>query len=79
MLDKEIYGLIAALGVALAVFFFFFYWLNLVISNSKLRKRCGDDESMSGYIRSQRLKALLIFLLELVLLGVLYLIKEKFL
>ena len=79
MLDKEIYGLMAALGVALALFFFFFYWINLVRSNAKLRKRYGEEESMAEYIRSQRIKAILIFLLELVLLGALYLIKKVFL
>lgn len=81
MLDKEIYGIIAAMGVALALFFFFFYWINLVRSNAKLRRRCGEeeDESIRAYIGRQRLKAILVFLLEIVLLGALYLIKEKFL
>lgn len=79
MLDREIYGIIAALGIALALFFFFFYWINLVRSNIKLRKHCGDDEDMRGYIRSQSLRAILVFLLELVLLGAMYLVKEKLL
>ncbi|MDO4983521.1 MAG: hypothetical protein Q4E35_08210 [Eubacteriales bacterium] len=79
MLDREIYGLMAALGIALALFFFFFYWINLVRSNIKLRKRCGDDDDMSDYIRSQRIRAILVFLLEIVLVGALYLVKEKLL
>lgn len=81
MLDKEIYGIMAALGAALAIFFVFFYLINLLRSNIKLRRRCGDDDSeqMQSYIRSQRLKALLVFLLECVLVGALWLIKEKFL
>ena len=79
MLDKEIYGIIAALGCLLAIFFVFFYMLNLFSSNRKLTKRYKNALDMQDYIKSQRLKALLMVLLLALLCALLLLIKKRFL
>ena len=79
MLDKEIYGIIAALGCLLAIFFVFFYMLNLFSSNRKLTKRYKNAPDMQDYIRSQRLKALLMFVLLILLCALLLLVKKLFL
>ena len=79
MLDKEIYGIIAALGCLLAIFFVFFYMLNLFSSNRKLVKRYKNAPDMRDYIRGQRLKALLMASLLILLCALLLLIKKRFL
>lgn len=79
MLDKEIYGIIAALGTALAIVFVGFYCININIANIKLRKRCADDPDMKEYVRTETLKGLLMILLEVLLCAVLLLIKKAFL
>ena len=79
MLDKEIYGIIAALGCLLAIFFVFFYMLNLFSSNRKLMKRYKNAPDMQSYIKTQRLKALLMLVLLMLLCAVLLLIKKRFL
>ena len=79
MLDKEIYGIIAALGCLLAIFFVFFYMLNLFSSNRKLVKRYKNAPDMRDYIRGQRLKALLMAALLILLCALLLLIKKRFL
>ena len=78
MLDKEIYGIIAALGCLLAIFFVFFYMLNLFSSNRKLTKRYKNAPDMQDYIKGQRLKALLMFVLLVLLCALLLLIKKLF-
>ena len=79
MLDKEIYGIIAALGCLLAIFFVFFYMLNLFSSNRKLTKKFKSYPDMQDYIRGQRLKALLMSTLFVFLCALLLLIKKRFL
>lgn len=79
MLDKEIYGIIAALGLLLAIFFVFFYMLNLFSSNRKLVKRFKNAPDMHDYIKGQRMKALLMFTLFLFLCALLLLVKKLFL
>jgi len=79
MLDKEIYGIIAALGVLLAIFFVFFYMINLFVSNRKLTKRFKNAPDMKDYIRSQRMKALLMVTLFVFLCALLLLVKKTFL
>ena len=79
MLDKEIYGIIAALGCLLAIFFVFFYMINLFSSNRKLTKRYKKAPDMQDYIKTQRLKALLMAVLLILLCAVLLLIKKRFL
>ena len=79
MLDKEIYGIIAALGCLLAIFFVFFYMLNLFSSNRKLTKKYRNAPDMRDYIKNQRLKALLMFVLLIFLCALLLLIKKLFL
>ena len=79
MLDKEIYGIIAALGCLLAIFFVFFYMLNLFSSNRKLTKKYKNAPDLKEYIRGQRMKALLMFALLILLCALLLLIKKRFL
>ena len=79
MLDKEIYGIIAALGCLLAIFFVFFYMLNLFSSNRKLTGKYKNAPDMQEYIKSQRMKALLMFTLLIFLCALLLLIKKLFL
>ena len=79
MLDKEIYGIIAALGCLLAIFFVFFYMLNLFSSNRKLTKKYRNAPDMRDYIKNQRLKALLMLVLLIFLCALLLLIKKLFL
>lgn len=79
MLDKEIYGIIAALGLLLAIFFVFFYMLNLLSSNIKLKKKFGNAPDMRDYIRTQGMKGLLMFTLLIFLCALLLLVKKLFL
>ena len=79
MLDKEIYGIIAALGLLLAIFFVFFYMLNLLSSNIKLKKKFGNAPDMRDYIRTQGMKGLLMFTLLVLLCALLLLVKKLFL
>ncbi len=79
MLDKEIYGIIAALGLLLAIFFVFFYVLNLLSSNIKLKKKFGNAPDMREYIRTQGMKGLLMFTLLVFLCALLLLVKKLFL
>ncbi len=79
MLDKEIYGIIAALGLLLAIFFVFFYVLNLLSSNIKLKKKFGNAPDMRDYIRTQGMKGLLMFTLLVFLCALLLLVKKLFL
>ncbi len=79
MLDKEIYGIIAALGLLLAIFFVFFYMLNLLSSNIKLKKKFGNAPDMRDYIRTQSMKGLLMFTLLIFLCALLLLVKKLFL
>jgi hypothetical protein len=79
MLDKEIYGIIAALGLLLAIFFVFFYMLNLISSNIKLKRKFNNAPDMQDYIKSQSMKGLLMFLLLVFLCALLLLVKKLFL
>lgn len=79
MLDKEIYGIIATLGLLLAIFFVFFYVLNLLSSNIKLKKKFGNAPDMRDYIRTQGMKGLLMFTLLVFLCALLLLVKKLFL
>ena len=79
MLDKEIYGIIAALGLLLAIFFVFFYMLNLITSNIKLKRKFNNAPDMQDYIKSQSMKGLLMFLLLVFLCALLLLVKKLFL
>lgn len=79
MLDKEIYGIIAALGLLLAIFFVFFYMLNLFSSNAKLKKKFRNAPDMHDYIKSQSMKGLLMFTLLILLCALLLLVKKLFL
>ena len=79
MLDKEIYGIIFALGLLLAIFFFGIYCVNLVVSNIRLQKKYRKAPDMKEYVASQTLKGLLMILFEILLCAVLFLVKKKFL
>lgn len=79
MLDKEIYGIIAALGLLLAIFFVFFYMLNLISSNIKLKRKFNNAPDMQDYIKSQSMKGLLMLLLLVFLCALLLLVKKLFL
>ena len=79
MLDKEIYGIIFALGLLLAIFFFGLYCINLNVSNIRLRKKYKNAPDMKDYVNSQTMKGLLLILFEILLCALLLLVKKKFL
>lgn len=78
MLDKEIYGLIIALAILLALFYFGVMCLFVNIDNIRLRRRCRGHEELAGFVRTENLKGLLLILVEILLALCLLLVKEKF-
>ena len=76
MLDEEIYGLIVALGILLAMLFtavMFFFYLK---ENIKLSRRCPHDEQVQAYVKKEWLKVLGFACLELLLAAALLLMKS---
>ena len=78
MLDSEIYGLMIALGILLALFYFGVMCLFINIDNIRLRRRCRGHEELRGFVRTENLKGLLLILVEVLLVLCLFLVKEKF-
>lgn len=78
MLDSEIYGLMIALGILLAMFYFGVMCLFINIDNIRLRRRCRQHEELAGFVRTENLKGILLILVEILLALCLLLVKEKF-
>lgn len=78
MLDSEIYGLMIALGILLAMFYFGVMCLFINIDNIRLRRRCREHEELAGFVRTENLKGILLILVEILLALCLLLVKEKF-
>lgn len=78
MLDSEIYGLMIALGILLAMFYFGVMCLFINIDNIRLRRRCRQHEELAGFVRTESLKGILLILVEILLALCLLLVKEKF-
>ncbi len=75
MLDSEIYGLIVALGILLAMFFVGVFCVTVNADNLRLRRKYKDDESMTEFVRKETFKGLALILLELALAAALLLVK----
>ena len=77
MLDSEIYGLIVALGVLLAMLFVAVLCIFYMKENARLKRRYRDNAEMLSYVKKERVKVYALILLELVLAIALLLVKEK--
>lgn len=77
MLDSEIYGLIVALGIALAMLFVAVLCLFYMKENARLKRRYRDDEEIMAFVKKERFKVFALILLELLLAAALLLVKEK--
>lgn len=77
MLDSEIYGLIVALGVLLAMFFVAILCIFYMKENARLKRRYRDNGEILAYVRKERIKVLALILLEVLLAAALLLVKEK--
>lgn len=75
MLDSEIYGLIVALGILLAMFFVGVFCVTVNVDNLRLRRQYKDDDSMAEYVRKETMKGLALILIELALAAALLLVK----
>lgn len=75
MLDSEIYGLIVALGILLAMFFVGVFCVTVNVDNLRLRRQYKDDDSMAEYVRKETMKGLSLILIELALAAALLLVK----
>lgn len=77
MLDSEIYGMIVALGILLAMFLVGVFCISVNLDNIKLRRKYRGDEAMSAYVGRETLKGLGLILLEVALAAALLLVKAK--
>lgn len=78
MLDEEIYGLMIALGILLAMFYFGVMCVFINIDNIRLRRRCKGREETAGFVRTETLKGILLIMVEVLLALCLLLVKNKF-
>lgn len=79
MLDTEIYGLIIALGILMALFLVGVFCVTVNVDNVRLRRKYKNDESMTAFVNKETMKGLALILLELLLVVALLLVKENFL
>lgn len=77
MLDIEIYGLIIALGILLAMLLVGVFCISINIDNIRLRKKYKGDESMRDFVNRETVKGLILILLEVFLACALLLVKMK--
>ncbi len=77
MLDSEIYGLIVALGILLAMLLVGVFCVTVNIDNIRLNKKYKGDDSMREFVSRETIKGLLLILLEVVLACALLLVKAK--
>lgn len=76
MLDSEIYGLIVALGVLMAMVFVAVVCIFYMKENARLRRRYPDNEEILAFVRKERLKVFGLVVLELLLVVALLLVKK---
>lgn len=79
MLDSEIYGMIVALGILLAMFLVGVFCVTVNVDNIKLQRKYKNDDSMREFVSRETLKGLALILLEILLAAALLLAKSKFL
>lgn len=77
MLDSEIYGLIVALGVLLAMLFVAIVCIFYMKENARLKRRYRDNDEMLSFVKKESVKIYALILLELLLAAALLLVKEK--
>lgn len=77
MLDSEIYGLIVALGILLAMLFVAILCLFYIKENARLKRRYRDNGEILAFVRKERVKVFALILLEILLAAALLLVKEK--
>lgn len=76
MLDSEIYGLIVALGILLAMLFVAIMCIFYMKENARLRRKYPDNQEILSYVRKEKVKVFLLILLELLLVVALLLVKK---
>lgn len=81
MLDSEIYGMIIALGILLAMFLVGVFCITVNADNLKLRRKYkgSSDEEMHAFVGSETAKGLALIILELALAALLLVVKSTFL
>lgn len=77
MLDAEIYGLIVALGVLLAMLFAFIMIIFYAKENIRLMKKYDYDEDIQNFVKKEWVKVYALIVLELLLIVALLLVKVK--
>lgn len=79
MLDREIYGLIVALGILLAMLLSAVVCVFYLKENISLSRRYPDNEQIQAYVKKEWVKVMGLILLELALAAALLLVKIKLL
>jgi len=79
MLDAEIYGLIVALGILLAMLFAFIMIIFYAKENIRLMKKYDYDDDIQSYVKKEWVKVYGLIILELLLIVALLLVKVKLL
>jgi len=77
MLDAEIYGLIVALGIFLAMLFAFIMIIFYAKENVRLMKKYDYDEDIQSFVKKEWVKVYGLIILELLLIVALLLVKVK--
>ena len=77
MLDAEIYGLIVALGILLAMLFAFIMIVFYTKENIRLAKKFDYDEDIQNFVKKEWVKVYGLIILELLLIAALLLVKIK--
>ena len=77
MVDAEIYGLIVALGVLLAMLFAFIMIIFYAKENIRLMKKYDYDEDIQNFVKKEWVKVYALIVLELLLIVALLLVKVK--
>ena len=77
MLDAEVYGLIVALGILLAMLFVFIMIIFYAKENVKLAKKYDYDDDVQDYVKKEWVKVYGLIILELLLIAALLLVKIK--
>jgi len=77
MLDAEIYGLIVALGILLAMLFAFVMIVFYAKENIRLMKKYDYDEDIQSFVKKEWVKVYALIILELLLIVALLLVKVK--
>ena len=78
MLDSEIYGMIVALGILLAMFLVGVFCVTVNADNIRLQRKYKGDESMKEFVGKETLRGFGLIILELALAAALLLVKSKF-